>query len=135
MKIGFDVHGVLDTFEQFRTILKKCIVDPDIEVHIITGLRRIDLEKEISNLIDLSSVDHIFSITDFLLETNVEVSWVDGKPWADKEKWNIAKSVYCAQNQIDILFDDSPTYAMYFDDIDTIYCQIHNPNRKLYKTR
>lgn len=135
MKVGFDIHGVLDTFEVFRDALEKYCNDPDVEVHVISGLEGKFLEKELGHLIDLDKIDAFFSVTDYLVEKGTDVEWVDGMPWAPEEDWNMAKAAYCRLKHIDILFDDSPVYAPYFNHIDTIYCQIHNPHRKRFKTR
>ena len=136
MKVGFDIHGVIDTFPAFRTMIEKYLDDPDVEVHVITGLSRESAAKEIGHLIDLDRIDGYFSIADYLvMRPDVEVRWIDGLPWAGEVAWNSAKADYCYENQIDILFDDSPIYADSFKDIDTVYVQIHNTDRKTYKTR
>lgn len=136
MKVGFDIHGVIDTFPAFRTMIEKYIDDPDVEVHVITGLARETAEKEIGHLVDLDRIDGYFSITDYLeASPDTEVTWVDGLPFADEFAWNNAKANYCYEHYIDILFDDSPIYADTFKNIDTVYCQVHNPNRKTFKTR
>jgi len=136
MKIGFDIHGVIDTFPAFRAMIEKYIEDPDVEVHIITGLSRVTAEEQIGHLIELDKVDGYFSITDHLVgRPDIEVKWINGLPWADENAWNNAKADYCYENGIDIMFDDSPIYADTFNEIDTIYCQVHNPARKKYKTR
>ena len=135
VKVGFDIHGVLDTFEVFQSMLDKYTSDPDVEVHVISGLECKHVENEIGHLIDLSKIDKFFSVTDYLVEKGAKVTWVDGMPWADEEEWNEAKAAYCRLVGIDVLFDDSPVYVPYFNHIDTIYCQIHNPGRKKFKTR
>ena len=136
MKVGFDIHGVIDTFPAFRTMIEKYIDDPDVEVHVITGLARETAEREIGHLVDLDKIDGYFSIADYLeSRPDIEVTWVNGLPWADEIAWNNAKADYCYENQIDIIFDDSPIYADTFKDIDTVYVQIHNSNRKSFKTR
>ena len=136
MKVGFDIHGVTDTFPAFQEMIRKYIEDPDVEVHIVTGTIRANAEKEIGHLIDLDRIDGYFSITEYLEgRPDVEVKWINGLPWADENAWNNAKADYCYENSIDILFDDSPIYADTFGEIDTIYCQVHNPNRKTFKTR
>ena len=136
MKIGFDIHGVTDTFPAFQEMIRKYIDDPNVEVHIITGLSRVTAEEQIGHLIELDQVDGYFSITDHLVSRpDIEVKWINGLPWADENAWNNAKADYCYENGIDIMFDDSPIYADTFNEIDTIYCQVHNPARKKYKTR
>lgn len=136
MKIAFDIHGVADTFPAFQEMIRKYIEDPAVEVHLVTGLARREAEKEIGHTIDLDKIDGYFSIVDYLeSRPDIEVKWIDGLPWADEIAWNNAKADYCYENGIDILFDDSPVYADTFTDIDTIYCQVHNPKRKTFKTR
>lgn len=134
MKLGFDIHGVIDTFEVFPKMIQYFLNDPEVEIHVISGLASAEVEEQIGHLVDLSKVKY-FSIVDYLTEQGAMVEWKDGLPWADKEEWNRAKATYCQEQGIDIILDDSPTYAKYFDDIDTIYCQVHNNNRKRYKTR
>lgn len=136
MKVAFDIHGVADTFPAFQEMIRRYIEDPDVEVHIVTGLTETKAEEQIGHLFDLSKIDGYFSIADCLVSRDdVEVEFINGLPWADEKAWNNAKADYCYRKGIDIIFDDSPVYAPTFDDIDTIYCQIHNPKRKRFKTR
>lgn len=135
MKVGFDIHGVIDTFGVFQDMLNKMIEDDDVEVHIISGLARAEAEGRIGHIVDLSKVNY-FSIADYLeSRADVEVKWIDGLPWADKTAWDNAKADYCQDMGIDVLFDDSPVYGKTFDNIPTVYCQVRNLNRKTYKTR
>lgn len=136
MKVAFDIHGVADTFPAFQEMIRKYIADPDVEVHIVTGLTESLAEEQVGHLFDLSKIDGYFSIADHLeSRPDIEVKWIDGLPWADEIAWNTAKADYCYENQIDILFDDSPVYVDTFNEIPTVYAQIHNPNRKRFKTR
>lgn len=135
MKVGFDIHGVIDTFGIFQDLMNKMIEDDDVEVHIVSGLARAEAEGRIGHIVDLSKVKY-FSITDYLeSRPDVEVTWIDGLPWTDKTAWDNAKADYCRDVGIDVLFDDSPVYGETFDNIATVYCQVRNPNRKTYKTR
>ena len=134
MRLGFDIHGVIDTFGVFQTMINKLIEDDDVEIHVVSGLSKSEADEQIGHLIDLSKIAKYFSIADYLESRNdVEVTWIDGMPWADETIWNRAKADYCEENKIDILFDDSQSYVPTFDNIDTIYCQIHNPNKKRYR--
>ena len=134
MKLGFDIHGVIDIFEIFPQLINQLIDDPDIEIHIITGLARAEADAAIGDLIDLSRVKY-FSIADYLMDRpDVDVTWDEnGLPWADETAWNNAKADYCQAQDVDILFDDSPTYVKSFNNISTLYCQVHNPNRKQFR--
>lgn len=134
MKLGFDIHGVLDIFEIFPKLINQLIDDPSIEIHVITGLARAEADDVIGELIDLSRVKY-FSIADYLMDQpDVDVTWDEnGLPWADETAWNNAKANYCEAESIDILFDDSPAYIESFNNISTLYCQVHNPNRKRFR--
>ena len=134
IKLGFDLHGVIDTFPIFPEMINSLVEDPNYEIHVITGLARAEAEDKIGHLIDLSRVKY-FSVADHLTSLpDVDVTWDEnGLPWADETAWNNSKAEYCAVEGIDILFDDSPTYAKTFENIDTLYCQVHNPNRKRFR--
>ena len=109
------------------------MIEDGTEVYVITGLARAEADKEIGHIIDLNRVNY-FSIADYLEgRPDVKVTWVDGMPWADETAWNRAKADFCHEEGIDVLFDDSESYASTFDNIATVYCQVHNPNRTIYK--
>lgn len=136
MKVAFDIHGVTDTFPAFQEMIHRYMDTDGVEVHIVTGATLEKSKEELGDIIDLDLVDGFFSVTEHLEgRPDVEVKWIDGLPWADETAWNNAKADYCYENEIDIMFDDSPIYADTFAEIKTIYCQIHNPSRKTYKTR
>ena len=137
MKLGFDIHGVIDTFGVFQTMINKLLEDDDVEVHVISGLTAAEFKEVIGHLINLDNITHLFSVTDYLVaQPNVKV-WYDddGLPWADEETWNQTKANYCERMGIDVLFDDSETYVKYFDNIETVYCQVHNSNRKKFRDK
>jgi len=95
MKVGFDIHGVIDTFGVFQDMMKKMIEDDDVEVHVISGLARAEAEGRIGHIVDLSKVNY-FSIADYLEgRPDTKVTWIDGLPWADKTAWDNAKADYC----------------------------------------
>jgi len=133
-KVGFDVHGVIDTFPAFVNLMNALIADPNFEVHIITGLSRAHAPDEIGHIVDLDQVEYM-SVVDYLVERDEAVDWIDGLPYAEQHAWDKAKSEYCAEHGIALLFDDSPTYGAHFKGINTTYCQVHNENRKRHKVR
>lgn len=116
MKIGIDIHGVLDTNPFFKQMALSMRHDGD-EVHIITGtsieLALKDLEK-----LDMHKgfhYTHLYSITDDLINRGIPVEWKDGNnPFFPYEEWDKAKAEYCAKNGIDIHFDDTKRYGEYF---------------------
>lgn len=115
MKIGIDIHGVLDKHAFFKrmALAMRHIGD---EVHIITGT------SEKSALEDLRKLGifewyytHLYSITDDLISRGIPVEWKDGNnPLFPYEEWDKAKAEYCTRNKIDIHFDDTIKYGDYF---------------------
>ncbi|PCK07188.1 MAG: hypothetical protein COA42_15605 [Alteromonadaceae bacterium] len=134
LKIGLDIHGVIDTFPLKFKLLSAALVNDGCEVHIVTGLRR---EASIDQLLLDAGIQftHYFSIVTHLEDQGLVVDWREGLPYADEEKWNLAKSEYCTAQNIDFMFDDSPTYLGTFSEIDTTYLHVINPDRKVYVTR
>lgn len=134
LKVGLDIHGVIDTFPIRFKLLSLALIKDGAEVHIVTGLKR---DNNVDKLLSDAGVafTHYFSIVDHLENNNEEISWENGLPYADKEKWNVAKRDYCEREGIDLMFDDSPIYRETFHDIDSTYVHVINPERKIYETR
>jgi hypothetical protein len=124
--IGFDLHGVLDTYPFFQELYKELYTTQDQLPVIITGsLYNRDVQSQIENL-DLP-ITKFYSITAELLSTCPEqVKWKNGKPYAPDKIWDSQKAIICDKEKIHMLFDDSPTYGEYFKNLDTIYVQVHN---------
>lgn len=117
MKIGLDIHGVLDARPEFFSELTKLFVTNGHEVHIITG----GSAKEgtvLQELDDLNiSYTHLLSVYDYLKEvgakTNEELGIASRYPFPD-ETWNTVKAEYCAKHGIDMHFDDMQEYLKHF---------------------
>lgn len=116
MKIGFDLHGVMDKLPFFK-LIGELLVDSGNEVHIITGREWEKLHVEIRErgiLLNRHYTNH-FSITDYLIKQGENVRWDNpDNPWFDENAWNKAKATYCKENNIDVHFDDTDVYADYF---------------------
>lgn len=122
MKIGFDIHGVLDKHPIFAE-LTKLLVANGHEVHILTGKRVKD--GALKEAEDVGAYHtHFFSIADYYDEKG-QILWNDenGRPHMDSYLWDKTKAEYCKRNQIDLHFDDSPVYGQYFKD-ETVYARI-----------
>lgn len=133
--VGFDFHGVLDTYPEMQKLARLHWANDNDKVYIITGLKATEAHEEL-NKIGFSDYDGIYSIVDHLTEKGVTVEWDEnGRPWADKEHWNNAKKEICEANNVHIMYDDSPRYKDTFNDISTIYCHVINPTRVIYKVR
>lgn len=115
MKIGLDIHGVIDSDPAFFSDFTKSMHSIGNEVHIITG--EADTPALRKRLVKWKiKYDELFSITTTLLKLDYKV-WYDrkGDPWFDNEIWNSAKGNYCSIKEIDLHFDDSPEYFEHFE--------------------
>ena len=121
MRIAFDVHGVLDTFQSMRTLMQS-LHRSGHEIFVISGQPLDSQMKQFLDTNDLTnSMDMYFSIETELLNNNVP--WTDcskGKFFPD-EVWNPVKAQICDEHNIDMIFDNSVAYQADFDKIDTIF--------------
>jgi hypothetical protein len=133
MKIAFDVHGVLDTFEYFRE-LADVLYEAGHEVYIISGQL---LDDQMIEFLETSRIRYhkYFSITQWLIDAGHEITWKCGLPYVDDAIWNPVKAEICVAHNVDILYDDSPTYKATFDNIETVYNHVINTKRKAYEVR
>ena len=114
MKFGFDVHGVVDTHPEVYSAMTKALAEAGHEVHIITGAQRTP-EREFHLQEVGIRYTHWFSIVQYHLDKGeVDVKFVDGQPWMNKEIWNRTKAEYCEREGISLMLDDSPVYGSYF---------------------
>lgn len=134
LKVGLDIHGVIDAFPQRFKLLSSALMKDGAEVHIVTGIK---WDEEVERLLKEAGIGytHFFSIVDHLEANGEMIEWRDGLPYADEDKWNMAKRDYCKAEAIDFMFDDSPTYLETFNDIDSIYVHVINSRREIYATR
>lgn len=117
-KLGLDIHGVIDDNPEFFSELSKKLIEDGNEVHIITGAPQ--SKDVVQKLLDMKiEYTHFFSIVDWAESIGVNVEWTDNGPMMDEHTWDIAKSIYCSQNGIDIHVDDTPRYGEYFKHIST----------------
>ena len=129
MKIGLDIHGVLDK-HLFLKELAALLVSNGHEVHIITGAmweNKSNVELEQLGIMRGIHYTHFFSIADTLLSGGAEVEWKDDvNPVFDEYLWNKIKGDYCKNHNIDFHLDDSDIYGKYFS---TPYAHLHD-NKK-----
>ena len=113
MKIGLDVHGVIDRFPaEFALLTKRWLDGLGHEVHIVTGSPWDGAEPQVKKMgIQFS---HHFSIVDHhrgvgTIMTNKESGW-----WMEQETWNRSKGDYAKTVDLDIHFEDTLAYAPWF---------------------
>jgi UDP:flavonoid glycosyltransferase YjiC (YdhE family) len=115
MKIGLDLHGVIDARPQFFAELSQALVQAGHEVHILTGPPVTDELKD-----ELASYGvvytHLFSIVDYHREKKTPGMFQDAKGnwWLDPYNWDKTKAEYCTEHSIELHFDDSESYKYFF---------------------
>jgi len=121
IKVGLDLHGVIDTYPELFSQISKSLVKAGHEVHVITGsMWREKIERQLKEF-DIEYTHH-FSISDYLIESGEPVKFTSpDNPWFDGLKWDEAKGKYCKRENIILHIDDSRVYGKYFE---TPYLQI-----------
>ena len=114
MKLGLDIHGVIDKYPEAFAAVSKAMVAAGHEVHIITGPYdspelRADLER--FGIV----FTHFFSMAGYHQDIGTPIRHDErGRPWLDDELWNKTKGEYCEQVGIDLHIDDSDDYWRHF---------------------
>lgn len=114
MKLGLDIHGVIDTNPKFFSELSNIAIDLGHEVHIITGtMITSEKIKKLKNYGMHWSC--LFSISDYHKSIGTDMTFTDpNNPWIDYALWDKTKADYCENNKIDFHIDDSVRYGELF---------------------
>ena len=115
MKIGLDIHGVIDKYPVLFKNLTRQWNDAGHYIHIITGE---EWSKASKTVRDSGVIYHEhFSIVDYHQEVGTDM-WQDEKKtwWMNEETWDESKGNYVRAWGIDLHFDDSLKYAPAFPD-------------------
>lgn len=134
LKIGLDIHGVIDRYPEKFRLLSQAFYRDGVEVHIVTGVKRDD---RINRLLGDAGIrfTHYFSIVEHLEQQAGAVEWIDGLPYADESEWNRAKRDYCEREKLDFMFDDSATYRDTFHDIECTFLHVIGPSARETKAK
>jgi hydroxymethylpyrimidine pyrophosphatase-like HAD family hydrolase len=116
IKVGFDIHGVIDRDPVLFAKLTRKLKESGHQVHILTGR---ELGEEIlSKLNGLDIVyDQLFSITSYHKAIGTYITYKDGditQPLISPPKWDRTKADYADREGLDVHFDDSTVYGDYF---------------------
>ena len=113
MKIGFDIHGVIDTYPIVFSSFSRKLKEEGHEIHIITGRPQKECEQRVR---DAGVVfDHFFSIVDHhLSRKEPSMFQKDGTWWMDNQVWIRTKGDYAEYTGLDVHLDDSPEYLPFF---------------------
>ena len=120
LKIGIDIHGVIDVRPDIYGPLSHALILSGHEVHIMTGIEYCkEVEKQLENIY----YTHYFSIVGHHKKLGTKIWYDNGLPFMDEPTWNKTKAEYAAEVGLDMIFDDSLRYGEYFKP-ETIYAQI-----------
>lgn len=131
IRIGLDVHGVIDEDPVFFSELSQVIHERGGSIFIVTGREKC---KELVEEIEYYKVVYtdILSITSYQKVLGTPVSYLDDRksqPLMDPKIWNPTKAMLCATAGIHIMVDDSLIYEKYFSDVKTQYI-VYTPEVK-----
>ena len=119
MKLGLDIHGVIDSNPKSFAFMSQSVISNNGEVHIITGGSwTSELEEQLKGY-GIKWTSH-FSVYDYLLESGIDsigtIQFPDGtiQKKFDYHLWDTIKAGYCKSNNIDLHIDDTEVYSNYF---------------------
>lgn len=115
MKIGLDIHGVIDAKPEVFSALTHGLIKEGHEVHILTGPKFTAVEALLKKY--NIAYTHFFSIVDNAVAKNIGVRWSDeNNPWIDdKSIWDKSKGEYAKEHGLDLHIDDSEDYGHHFE--------------------
>jgi hypothetical protein len=124
MKIGFDIHGVIDKHPELFKEISDRYVQAGHEIHILTGQEWEIVKHQVAMAgvkfhKYFSIVDHHKEVGTKMYQRTDREGW-----WMDSLSWDCSKGNYALINQLDIHFDDDLKYATYFPNTCTF---IHVP--------
>ena len=117
IKVGLDLHGVIDSQPEKFVRLAKAIIAGGGEVYICTGSR--NDQKLFEQLVSYNNGfkwwTDIFSVTDHLIASGVDhIPSADGGIQCESVAWDVVKGKWAEYYNIDFHIDDSPVYGEYF---------------------
>jgi len=118
MIVGFDFHGVSQKYPEVFKPLMQLLRSVGAEVWIVSGPPMKQMLTEITQAGYFAGVhfDNIISVVDYLKSQGVNMWKNENDSWeADASEWWQSKSKICNLYGIDLLIDDSPKYAEYFE--------------------
>jgi hypothetical protein len=122
MKIGIDLHGVIDSDPDLFKSLFTLMSLQNREVYIVSGPPRADIIAELDKLgfEEKSHYTDVYSVVDFLKESGVKM-WQDKNRrwWCNDKDWCESKAKICDKLSLEYMLDDKEMYRKAFDDIET----------------
>ena len=121
MKFAFDVHGVLDELEEYRSLMRN-LYNTGHMIYIMSGQPLDDDMRALLKKHNIYYFHQYRSIETYLLEEDIHgyEQRPEGKFWIDAV-WDPVKAQMCDDEDIDMIFDNSPSYAEAFKNVRTHY--------------
>lgn len=135
IKLGLDIHGMIDSDPKFFAELSRVLVEAGHEVHITTGsFITPEIVSELKNY--GMEWTHLWSISDYYKSKPEVEMWYDekGRPWVSDELWNKAKAEYAKEQELDLLLDDTEVYGKYFT-TSFGFCKVLNKSGKIKEVK
>ena len=110
MKIGLDVHGVIDRYPDLFKELSMKWVKEGHEVHIVTG----SPFSEVVNITEDIPATHYYSIVDHHLLLGTDMILKENGWWMEGVEWDRSKGDYAKSIHLNLHFDDTLKYGLYF---------------------
>jgi hypothetical protein len=123
MKFGFDMHGVIDSNPKLFSALTQALKGAGHEIHILTGP---EVSTELMEQLYQWGIEwtHFFSIVGYHKELGTEMRIDEhGHAHMHPYHWDRTKGDYCKRMKIDVHFDDSDKYDIFFS---TPYARFYN---------
>ena len=118
MKIGIDLHGVVDSDPTFFKKLLTYMTICDIEMYIVSGPPKTEIINELNELGFKKRIHYkeVYSIVDFLKESGVRMSQDKyDRWWSNEEDWCKSKARICDRHSISCMIDDKEMYKSSFE--------------------
>lgn len=133
IKIGCDIHGVIDSLPEVFAFLSKAVVDAGGEFHVLTG-SKVEQAKEELKKYNITYT-HLFSIQEYHEELGTPTKGTHPKygfPMIDDHEWDLTKGDYCRKHNISLHIDDT---LIYNDNFTTPFARIwtHTNTPKINK--
>ena len=126
MKIGLDLHGVLDTYPKtFKSIIR-LLEKTGVKFVVVSGPPNDNITENLEKLgFEPTDFYGVYSVVDYLYNDGVDFDDTDPENlWCDDQIWWDSKARICKQYGIDYLVDDSMKYEPAFKLIDSSFIHV-----------
>ena len=116
MKIGLDLHGVVNDMPDAFKFITESIIKNGGEVHILTGstTKKAYVELSLLGFEYGKHYTHIMGLPNYLSNKGCKVIGFNKEFQNNEfstEDWNKAKAIYCSENKINLHLDDTIEYG------------------------